>query len=79
MRLIERLHGYEKLLLQVSILLINGKEFNGTITKIHRDFLTLSTTHIGVIDIKLASIVAVSPTTKQPVPPLNKTKKRRGR
>lgn len=79
MRLIERLRNYEKLLLPISVFLSSGMAFEGTLIKIHQDFLTLSTTTYGVVDIKLNSIIAVAPLPKADPPPRMKPGNRKKR
>ncbi len=82
MRLIERLRYYEKLLLPISVFLSSGATFEGTLMKIHQDFLTLSSTVYGAVDIKLNSIIAVAPLPKTDDPPsvpVNKTPRRKKR
>ncbi|GBF12328.1 hypothetical protein TEPIDINF_001352 [Tepidibacillus infernus] len=63
-RLLDRLFIYERLLQEVTIYLTSGGTFKGTVAKVHRDFVTL-TTISGAIDIPFSSILAIAPAIKK--------------
>jgi len=65
LRLIQRFYNYEKLLMKVTISLINGETVTGTMAKVHWDFLTIMNKSKGAVDIPFTSIVAISPVTQK--------------
>jgi len=69
---VNRLITYENLLQEVIIYLTNGGFIVGTVAKVHRDFVTLSSRPRGAIDIPFSSILAMAPL------PLEVKKKNKG-